>query len=146
MILQALTEYYDRKAADPDSDIAPEGWERKEVPFVVVIDQNGSLVRIEDTREGDGKKKRAKTFLVPQGVKKTSGIAANLLWDVAGYVFGMDKKGEAKKEAFLERLKNELGDIEIVQKVICFLENITESYISNQYRSFFGLQASRCYF
>lgn len=125
MILQALKEYYDRKATDPDSDIAPEGWERKEIPFVVVVDQNGSLVRIEDTREGDGKKKRAKIYLVPQGVKKTSGIAANLLWDVAGYVFGIDKKGEAKKVAFLERLKNELGDIEIVQKVICFLENIT---------------------
>jgi CRISPR-associated protein Csd1 len=130
MILQALKEYYDRKAADSDSDIAPEGWERKEIPFIVVINQSGSFVRIEDTREGDGKKKRAKTFLVPQGVKKTSGIAANLLWDVAGYVFGIDKKGEAKKEAFLERLKNELGDIEIVQKVICFLENITEEELT----------------
>ena len=26
MILQALKEYYDRKAADPDSGIAPLGW------------------------------------------------------------------------------------------------------------------------
>jgi CRISPR-associated protein Csd1 len=132
MILQALKEYYDRKATDPDSDIAPEGWEKKEIPFVVVIDQNGSLVRIEDTREGEGKKKRAKAFLVPQGVKKTSGIAANLLWDVAGYVFGIDKKGEEKKKAFLERLHKELGDIEIVKKVICFLENITEEQLAKE--------------
>jgi CRISPR-associated protein (Cas_Csd1). len=139
MILQALKEYYDRKAADPESDIAPEGWEKKEIPFIIVLDSDGSLVRIEDTREGEGKKKRAKTFLVPQAVKKTSGIAANLLWDVAGYVFGVDKKGNKErdeekdkkrarnqKETFINRLKNELGDIDIVQAVIGFLQNVTE--------------------
>ena len=32
MILQALKDYYDRKAADPESGIAPLGWERKEIP------------------------------------------------------------------------------------------------------------------
>ena len=31
MILQALKEYYDRKAADPASGIAPLGWEWKEI-------------------------------------------------------------------------------------------------------------------
>ena len=29
MILQALKEYYDRKADDPDSGIAPEGFEKR---------------------------------------------------------------------------------------------------------------------
>lgn len=96
MILQALKEYYDRKAADPDSEMAPQGWERKEIPFIIVLDNEGNLIQIEDTREGEGKKKRAKTFLVPQAVKKTSGIAANLLWDTAGYVFG-DIKGNNKR-------------------------------------------------
>ena len=87
-------------------------------------------MQIEDTREGDGKKKRARSFLVPQAVKKTSGIAANLLWDVAGYVFGIDVKGNSdraikQKKAFIDRLKTELGDIEVVQLVIGFLENVT---------------------
>jgi len=137
MILQALKEYYERKAADPDSDIAPQGWEKKEIPFIVVLDENANLVQIEDTREGEGKKKRAKSFLVPQGVKKTSGIAANLLWDVAGYVFGVDAKddkvkAQKKKHTFINRLKNELGEIEIVQKVICFLENVTEDRLSRE--------------
>lgn len=132
MILQALKEYYDRKAADPDSDIAPEGWERKEIPFIVVLEKNGDLARIEDTREGEGKKKRAKTFLVPQGVKKTSGVSANLLWDVSGYIFGTDKKGDEKKKAFLGRLKNELRDIESVRIVVSFLENIIEDRLSKE--------------
>jgi CRISPR-associated protein Csd1 len=83
MILQSLKDYYDRKAADPDSGIAPIGWEKKEIPFIIVIDRDGNIVQIEDTRENEGKNMRARSFIVPQGVKKTSGIAANLLWDVA---------------------------------------------------------------
>jgi CRISPR-associated protein Csd1 len=70
MILQALKEYYDRKAADPDSGIAPVGWEKKEIPFIIIIDRDGNIVQIEDTREGEGKKMRARSFIVPQGVKK----------------------------------------------------------------------------
>jgi CRISPR-associated protein Csd1 len=137
MILQALKEYYDRKAADPESDIAPEGWEWKEIPFIVVLDEKGDLVQIEDTREGEGKKKRAKTFLVPKGVKKASGIAANLLWDGPGYVFGLGNKGDKlradkQKTAFLERIKNELADIKAVEAVILFLENISEERLEKE--------------
>lgn len=137
MILQALKEYYDRKAADPDSGIAPEGWELKEIPFIIVLDHDGNLVQIEDTREGDGKKRRAKIFLVPKGVKKTSGIAANLLWDVAGYVFGVDTKGKneraiKQKKAFIDRLKNELSNIDIIQRITDFLENVTADRLSKE--------------
>lgn len=130
MILQALKEYYDRKAADPESDIAPEGWEKKEIPFIVVLDKNGSFVQFEDTREGEGKKKRAKSFLVPQGVKKTSGIAANLFWDNAEYIFGIGKKGDEKKKAFIDRLDKELGDIEAAQIVLGFLKNVSEDRLA----------------
>ena len=31
----------------------------------------------------------AQSFLVPQGIKKASGVAANLLWDSAAYVIGL---------------------------------------------------------
>ena len=66
MILQALKEYYDRKAEDPDSDIAPEGFERKEIPFVVVIKSDGQFVSLDDTREKVGKRLIGKTYLVPR--------------------------------------------------------------------------------
>ena len=81
MILQALKEYYDRKVADPSSEMAPPGFEWKEIPFIIVLKPNGTPVSIEQTYEGEGKKRRAKRFLVPQAVKKTSGIAANMFWD-----------------------------------------------------------------
>ena len=46
MILQALKEYYDRKAADSASGIAPLGWEWKEIPFLVNLSARGEFIRI----------------------------------------------------------------------------------------------------
>jgi CRISPR-associated protein Csd1 len=143
MILQALKGYYDRKAADPDSTIAPNGWEKKEIPFIVVLDEKGMLIQIEDTREDEGTKKRGRSFLVPQGVKKTSGVAANLLWDVAGYVFGImdvDGFGEEEKrrklsrlpeqrKAFIERIQNELSDTPRKAALLKFLSTADHSLL-----------------
>lgn len=125
MILQALKEYYDRKSADPNSGIAGEGWENKEIPFIIVLDKEGALIKIEDTREVDGKKKKGKLFLVPQGVKKTSGISSNLLWDTASYVFGVGDKGDQKKLAFIDKIKSELADLITLKIIVDFLEDIT---------------------
>jgi CRISPR-associated protein Csd1 len=139
MILQALKEYYDRKAADPESSIAPIGWEWKEIPFIIVLDKRGSFLQFEDTREGDGIKKRGKSFLVPQGVKKTSGIAANLLWDNASYILGIvnteglsvEEKAKKlsripeQKKAFIERIKNELSDTPRKNAILAFLSNLS---------------------
>jgi CRISPR-associated protein Csd1 len=98
MILHALKEYYERKAADPSSQMAPEGFEWKEIPFVIVIDKEGNFIQIEDTREGGGKEKRAKIFLVPQAVKRSSGIAANFFWDNPAYVLGIRTKTEVGRD------------------------------------------------
>ncbi|MDR1925676.1 MAG: type I CRISPR-associated protein Cas7 [Planctomycetaceae bacterium] len=46
MILQALKEYYDRKAADSDSNIAPPGWEWKEIPYIIVLNKDGQPVNM----------------------------------------------------------------------------------------------------
>ncbi len=116
MILQALYEYYQRTMDDPESGVPPFGFEWKEIPFIIEIDSNGKLIQIEDTREGSGQKKQARAYLVPQAVKKTSGIATNLLWDNAEYVLGIPRKakpGQKKpdparvmqqQEAFVEKI------------------------------------------
>lgn len=112
MILQALKDYYERKAADPDGGIAPDGFEQKEIPFVIVIDADGKLVQIEDTRRQVGKQLRAKSFLVPQSEIRSSGIKAYLLWDNAEYVLGVCAKKDSKPErvadqhkAFIQRIE-----------------------------------------
>jgi CRISPR-associated protein Csd1 len=114
MILQALKEYYDRKAADPETQIAPPGFEWKEIPFVIVLSPDGIPVSLNQTYEGEGKKRRAKRFLVPQAVKKTSGIAANLFWDNPEYVLGIVLKDKPKRvneqhAAFKKRI-DDLGN------------------------------------
>jgi CRISPR-associated protein Csd1 len=97
MILQALADYYHRKASDPESGIAAPGFEWKEIPFIIVLKPDGNPVAIESTFEGDGKARRAKRFLVPMAVKKTSGIASNLLWDNVEYVLGIVLKGKPER-------------------------------------------------
>ncbi len=96
MILQALYDYYQRKR----DELPAEGLENKELPFLIVLNPDGSFLHIEDTREGDGRKKRGKSFLVPQAVKKSVNVAANLLWGNLEYVLGKaDPKKLADKQA-----------------------------------------------
>jgi CRISPR-associated protein Csd1 len=111
MILQALVDYYDRKATDLGSALAPPAFEWKGIPFVLELTPDGSLVQIIDTREQQGKNLIARRFLVPQAVKKTSGVAANLLWETAEYVLGLDRKGKPERaklqrEAFVRRIES----------------------------------------
>ena len=148
MILQALKEYYDRKAADPESSIAPLGWERKDIKYIIVLDKTGNVVDIQNTQEGSGKQKRVKSFLIPQGVKRASGIASNLLWDNPEYALGLTLKeakqskdgrtaGEIKHEAFRDKIETlgELDDagLKAVRAFIALsLEDKTEQLIKCQ--------------
>lgn len=92
MILQALCDYYER-----NPDLPRLGFETKAIPFVIEINAAGQLVQIEDTRTLEGKKKIARNFIVPQGLKKSFGVAANLLWGNAEYVLGISNEGDPKK-------------------------------------------------
>ena len=100
MILQALNDYYRRKCddADPAQRLPVFGLEQKEIPFLLEITAEGELVQLRDTRSLNEKKKKvAQIFRVPQGVKKTSGVTANLLWDTLEYVLGVDTKGNPER-------------------------------------------------
>lgn len=139
MILQALHQLYERRAnsGDPAERPAPLGFESKEIPFVLEVDRSGRLIQIRDTRRMEGKKKIAHAELVPQGVKKTSGVAANLFWDPAEYVLGVavEVKGKVSKpervreqhEAFCARI-NALSEDALrddgVAAVLAFLANV----------------------
>ena len=106
MILQALKEYYDRKVEDSESNIAPEGFEWKRIPFLIVIDPDGRFINIEDTRE----KLTAKSFLVPRSRSRSGSLSYKttfLLWDHIGYVFGYpdDEKAKNQHATWLNELK-----------------------------------------
>ena len=142
MILQALKEYYDRKAADPDSGIAPLGWEWKGIPYLVVVTEDGRFIRLEDTQVVYGKKKRAKAFLVPSlGEAKGNGTKSNLFWENGEYFFGFPMDADKQQrdgEKYLSKVKerhavfvqkiqkygNELSSNSCFKGVLLFLQNL----------------------
>lgn len=115
MILHALTQYYQRKAKS-DGGVAPEGFENKEIPFIIVIDKQGKFIQLEDTREQEGKKKIGRKFLIPKDQHTTGKNAykvSNILWDHYGYLLAFPKEveGVAKKtpeKIEVEKEKNRL--------------------------------------
>lgn len=135
MILQALYNYYRQKADDPESGIAPPGFEWKEIPFIIVLDHDGSFIALEDTRKG--KKKRGEAYLLPKSIARSGSNAwmtSNLLWDHYGYVLGAPRGGDAKSiemakkqlAAFIQKIKSlseSLGTDDGVAAVISFYEN-----------------------
>lgn len=134
MILQALYDYYQRKATDPDPArrLPAFGLEDKEIPFIIELNAEGRPLGIIDTRQGDGKKKQARRYQVPKGVKRSSGVAANLLWDTAEYALGVDTKGKPERvteqdAAFRQRIA-ELPEAARQDAGIQALENFYANY------------------
>jgi len=111
MILQALKEYYDRKAEDPESGIAPPGFEKKELQFLIVIDEEGKFINIEDTREKVGSRLVGKSFILPRSKGRSgskSYATTFLLWDHIGYLLGLpadDEKSGKQHETWLTALE-----------------------------------------
>lgn len=131
MILQALYDYYHRKAAQDEGGIAPLGFQRKEIPFLIVIDEDGRFIQLEDTREGDGKKKRAKSFLVPQELKRTGQHAwktAFLLWDKMEYVFGYASDpakadvAQKQKQSFIAKIRELPASLLAERSIVALLK------------------------
>jgi CRISPR-associated protein Csd1 len=128
MILQALKDYYDRKAADPDSDMAPEGFEKKELPFIIVITATGKFVTLEDTREKIGKKLIGKTYLLPRSKGRSgskSYATTFLLWDHIGYVLQHpenDEKAVNQYATWIAAIENLPPKLKIDEGVAAVLE------------------------
>jgi CRISPR-associated protein Csd1 len=129
MILQALNEYYQR------SDLAPPGFEHKPIPFLVVLTADGNFAGLDDTREGEGKNKVAKSYLVPQRATKSVNVVANLLWGNTEYIFGVtdpkklaekiaNAKTQKRKEQILQRLQDQrLAFITAIREIFSEVED-----------------------
>ena len=129
MILQALTKYY----ADltTQGKIASPGWAKTKISYALCIDQQGKLDQviplIEDT---GGKKPQPRQFDLPAPVKRSSGIAANFLWDNSGYLLGIDAKGKPRRSMecfetcrqFHHKLLDGL-DSDIAKSILAFFDN-----------------------
>ncbi len=109
MILQALYDYYQKKK----ESLPAEGFELRELKFIIVINKKGEFKDLVDLRE----KKKGKQYLLPRSTGRAgsnSWQTTFLLWDHYGYVLGhpKDKEKKAKemakkqKHIFVDTLKN----------------------------------------
>lgn len=128
MILQALYEYYQRRK----ETLPSEGFELKELKFIIVIDREGNFIDLMDTREN----KKGKQYLLPKSIGRSGANAwqtTNLLWDHYGYVLchpkgdDEDSKEMARKqhEVFRSTINNLPDDVkqdEYVKAVISFYQ------------------------
>lgn len=132
MILQALVDYYDRMAADPDSGIAPLGWSWEKIAWIIELDADGHPIGLSSmyeeveqiNKKGKKTSKRvAKRFLVPMGIIRTGKKkVANCLWDNMNYALGVvktDSKGNPQESPENAQQKNHL-----------FIKNIEELNIA----------------
>ena len=106
MILQALYEYAQRKG-----DALPEdGFESKELKFLIKIKEDGTFVRLEDVRQEKDGKFIGRIYQVPQSIKRSGSKSYEttfLLWDHYGYILNEPKKekGESNEKAISDAAK-----------------------------------------
>lgn len=110
MILQELVRYYDRQRSLPESDIAPPGWIRRPVDYVLVLQANGECLDLQQIYTLEKGKRIGASELLPsigkQALKHTnSGKDANLLWDNASFVLGVGDRGPLKLGSFVRTIE-----------------------------------------
>ena len=114
MILKALYDYY--QAMAKLGKVAPSGMEWKAIPFIIVIDEDGTFRRVIDAR--DKENKQGREFLVAKAKGRSgsrSYAISQILWDHSGYVLGIPTDDSEKKQVMApkqhEAFKQELAKL-----------------------------------
>ena len=116
MILQALYDYYKRKK----DSLPDEGFELKEIKFIIVIDKEGNFKDLIDTREN----KKGRKYNLPKAIGRSgskSWQTTFLLWDHYGYVLAHPKDPTEKAIEMAKKQNN------------IFIQNINDlpEYVKN---------------
>ncbi|MBR5735639.1 MAG: type I-C CRISPR-associated protein Cas8c/Csd1 [Bacteroidales bacterium] len=119
MILKALYEYYQR-----DKNSVPLGWMWANLSFIIVIDEKGHYLGIEDCRNEKGK---GQPFLLPKGEHNNSETPL-LYWDNLMYALDYSDKPSItthnKHLSFVKRCKDVANKYKFdsLQSVVLFYE------------------------
>ena len=96
MILQSLVDYYETLARQ--SAIAKPGWGNYKISYAVNLNQQGEVIGIlsleKEVMRGKKKVSVPTTHMLPEGVKKASGIRPQFLWANAAYCLGLPKENK----------------------------------------------------
>lgn len=140
MILQALYEYYNRS-----DKVAPAGKEIKEIAFLIVIRQDGTFVRFEDTRNEEG---NGKMYLVSKSWGRTGTTPQPFhFWDNFSYVFGFSKANTEIEKEEIDDEKQKKLEKEISKNTKShkgFVEYVKQ--MREQYPDDVDIQAVSCFY
>ncbi|MEE3472185.1 MAG: type I-C CRISPR-associated protein Cas8c/Csd1, partial [Butyrivibrio hungatei] len=107
MIIQELATYYDSLVQL--EKVGAIGWSKAKVSYGLQIDNSGQLVGIITLLQKPNgvKKEIPQEMIVPEQVKRSSGVSANFLCDNSTYFLGFDDKGrnDLEKKKNKERAK-----------------------------------------
>lgn len=114
MILKALYDYY--QAMAELGKVAPSGMEWKAIPFIIVIDEDGTFRRVIDTRDKENKQGREYLVAKAKGRSGSKSYAiSQTLWDHSGYVLGIPTDDSEEKQVMApkqhEAFKQELAKL-----------------------------------
>ncbi len=146
MILQSLVEYYERNK----TNLPKFGFSDVEIPYLIVIDQNGKFIALQSTKEKQGKKEKAQTYTVPSLPKTrkasvdivSQGKTAGVCWDHFGYLTGqakLDKKSNSYlpkdielAEAQMQGFKCKIAMLKEALPSVVELEAIQKFYLNDE--------------
>ena len=96
MILQSLVDYYETLARQ--GTIAKPGWGDYKISYAVNLNQQGEVIGVlsleKEVMRGKKKVSVPTTHMLPEGVKKASGIRPQFLWANAAYCLGLPKENK----------------------------------------------------
>lgn len=99
MILQALVEHYEDLAAQ--GKLARPGWSDVNISYALYINDDGELEQAVSLKQEEERRKKKvlvpRSMSLPAPVRRSSGVAANFLWDNSSYILGIDEKGKPQR-------------------------------------------------
>lgn len=133
MILQSLYDHYQLLLKDKNADVAEPGYSPAKVTFGLTLNSQGEVIGLLDLRQteqrGKSSKLVAQNLMVPEQLKRSSGIAPNFLCDNGSYFLGVDTKGDPERavkqfQAFKSLHEELLSDLSIpeIQPFLRFLD------------------------
>ena len=137
MILQRLAQYYDRLAQGDTASVPQEGYQKKPIPFIIVIDRKGCFLGIDDTRERESKNRRGRLFEIPHEVIRSGKNAwkeANLLWDNEGYVLGFSAndshKAKNQHKSFIQKVEGTFPNPKLDEGISALLTFLKSDHLA----------------
>jgi CRISPR-associated protein Csd1 len=136
MILQALNRYYEILVNDPQSGIAPPGYSSANVSFALNLSADGKLVGIfplfETVLRGKKTMEVPRRMIVPEQVKRSSGISANFLCDNGAYVLGLSGKEGKDPDYAIKRFEAfRKLNINLLAKADCTEARAVSAFLEN---------------